>query len=246
MAMDKNSNGFTFGFALVLVVVVGSVLAITALALKAPQDENIKREKMKNILAAIQVEANLDNAESMFNQYVKERVVIDSKGMQVGTASGAIEATNKKDAFNVDVLKEYKSIADASERNYPLFVCEKDGKKYFVIPMVGKGLWGPIWGFVSLENDYNTVYGTSFDHKGETPGLGAEISTGEFQAQFVGKKILNESKDFVSIQVLKGGGGATNQHGVDGISGGTITSVGVGEMLERTLLTYNTYFKKNG
>lgn len=245
MAIDRNSNGYTFGFALVLVVVVGSVLAIAALSLKAPQQENIKKEKMKNILAAIQVDATLDNAEDLFQQYVQERLVINAKGDETNTASGAVNPTDKTDAFNVDVLKEYKSGKDVSERSYPLFVCEKDGKKYYVIPLVGKGLWGPIWGFVSLESDYNTIYGASFDHKGETPGLGAEISTDEFQAQFEGKEILDNGS-FVSVRVLKAGSAGEPEHKVDAISGGTITSVGVDEMLERTLATYNNYFKING
>ena len=243
MALDKNSNGYTFGFAFVLVVVVGSILAIAALALKAPQAENIKKEKMKNILAAIQVEATLDNAEDLFFQYVKKRVVINAQGDKLNTAEGAVQALDKQDAFNVDVLKEYKTIDAVTDRNFPLFVCEKEGTTYYVIPLVGKGLWGPIWGFIALENDYNTVYGASFDHKGETPGLGAEISTAEFQKQFEGKKILDNG-NFVSVRVLKTGAG--DAHSVDAISGGTITSVGVDEMVERTLAIYNNYFKING
>jgi Na+-transporting NADH:ubiquinone oxidoreductase subunit C len=109
--------------------------------------------------------------------------------------------------------------------------------------MVGKGLWGPIWGFVALEGDYNTVYGAVFSHKSETPGLGAEISEAFFQEPFEGKTIYNTEGKLVSIDVKKGGAGDSNPHAVDGITGGTITSVGVQEMMKRTFGIYDTYFQ---
>ena len=108
---------------------------------------------------------------------------------------------------------------------------------------MGKGLWGPIWGYIALESDKNTVAGASFDHKGETPGLGAEINQGWFQEPFVGKKIFDESGDYQSIRVIKGGAPEGDKHGVDAISGGTITSNGVTEMLVRTLKIYEPYLK---
>ena len=126
---------------------------------------------------------------------------------------------------------------------FPLFVFEKEGNTYYVIPVRGKGLWGPIWGYLALQGDMNTVYGASFGHKGETPGLGAEIETEIFQQQFVGKKILDESGRFVSVKVIKGGAAPDDVHGVDAVSGGTITSNGVTEMLSRTVSSYIPYFK---
>jgi Na+-transporting NADH:ubiquinone oxidoreductase subunit C len=234
MAINKDSNGFTFGFAAIMVVVVGAVLSITAISLKPRQKENMRQEKMKNIMMAIGAmdrSSNMAEAPALFDKYVKEQVVVN--------ASGEVIEGN---AFEVDVRKEYKSLP-FEERNYPLYICEKDGETYYVVPMVGTGLWGPVWGFIALEGDMNTVYGANFDHKTETPGLGAEINTASFQSQFPGENIFDESGKFVSIDVLKGGGGDASKHAVDGITGGTITSVGVGEMIKRTLGVYVPYFQ---
>jgi Na+-transporting NADH:ubiquinone oxidoreductase subunit C len=126
-----------------------------------------------------------------------------------------------------------------------MYMANVDGKKLAVIPMVGKGLWGPIWGYVALESDYNTVYGAVFNHKSETPGLGAEISEGFFQKPFDGKKIYDTEGNLVSINVKKGGAAPDNPHAVDAITGGTITSNGVSEILKRTLSVYDSYFRNS-
>lgn len=123
----------------------------------------------------------------------------------------------------------------------PVYICDKEGKKYYVFALRGKGLWGPIWGYISLTDDFNTVYGAYFDHKTETPGLGAEIKTRGFQMQFRNKKLYDENNQFVSLKVLKGGASKGNVHGVDAISGGTITSKGVERMLFDWLSQYNTF-----
>ncbi len=236
MAIDKNSNGFTFGFAIAMVVVVGALLSLAAMGLKPFQKSNIEREKMQNILSAINIEVERDNAPEAFQQYVKEQVVLNQDGEIV---EGDIKA------FDVDIKKEYRelkaNVRASEDMSYPLFVCEKEGATYYVIPLVGTGLWGPVWGFMSLESDYNTIFGASFDHKTETPGLGAEINTAGFQAQFPGDKVYRDGE--VAFDVMKGGGGKESEYGVDGITGGTITSKGVGEMIQRTLAVYKTYFE---
>lgn len=235
MAFDKNSNAYTFGFAVVMVVVVGALLATAAMGLKPYQKKNIELEKKQNILASINIETSRDQASELFEQYVKEQVVINQNG----------EVQEGKTAFDVDVKKEYKEwkagARTAGEMNYPLFVCEKDGERVYVVPMVGTGLWGPVWGFVSLKEDLNTIFGANFDHKTETPGLGAEINTPQFQLQFAGDKVYEEGS--VAFKVIKGGGGSADDYGVDGITGGTITSKGVEEMLIRTFEIYNPYFQ---
>lgn len=125
-----------------------------------------------------------------------------------------------------------------SERQLPVYVCAmEDGSHYYVFPLRGKGLWGPIWGYISFENDMNTVYGAVFDHKTETPGLGAEISQGWFQVDFRGKKIF-EGEQFKSIEVDKPGTVQKTDYNVDAISGGTITSKGVQSMLYDCLEGY--------
>ncbi|MDD4847227.1 MAG: NADH:ubiquinone reductase (Na(+)-transporting) subunit C [Bacteroidales bacterium] len=113
-----------------------------------------------------------------------------------------------------------------------------DQSSGIVIPVNGKGLWGPIWGYVVLADDHSTIKGVFFAHKSETPGLGGEISTEKFCSSFEGKKIFDENGQFVSVKVVKGGvlNSTINPiHGVDAISGGTVTSQGVEEMLYRCL-----------
>lgn len=245
MAIDKNSNAFTFGFAIIMVVVVGTILSVLAMGLKPLQLKNEADKKRIDILTAIDVQADRDNAQELFDKYVVDRVVIDYDGNEISSKSGEIDPFDEKDAFNLDIRAQYRDRSISQEkRKYPYYRCEKDGKSYYVIPMVGNGLWGAVWGFVSLEDDYNTIYGASFDHASETPGLGAEISLPMFQEPFEGKKILDEAGNYKSITVKKGGAEEGNPHQVDGITGGTITSDGVTEMLQRTLKVYSRYFNK--
>jgi len=130
------------------------------------------------------------------------------------------------------------------EQDLPVFrAFPDDGEKVLILPVEGKGLWGPIYGYVSLRSDLNTIYGVNFDHKGETPGLGAEINTTRFESMFKGKKLFENGK-FVSIKVHKGGADPNDIHGVDAISGGTITSRGLEKMLFDCLSKYNDYFNK--
>lgn len=248
MALNKEGSGFTFTFAIVMVVIVGALLSLAAMGLKPYQDENLKNERMTNILASIEVESTREDAAANFEKYVVKRIMLDYSGNVISEAEGKIaslatdgQAKFESDPFNVDVQKEYRSLP-AEKRKYPLFICQKDGETLYVVPMVGKGLWGPIWGFVSLKSDLNTIYGATFDHKGETPGLGAEISTSLFEGQFKNDRIFNDNNEFVSVEVSKQKTN-DNPHAVDGITGGTITSVGVSKMVENTLSVYIPYFK---
>jgi Na+-transporting NADH:ubiquinone oxidoreductase subunit C len=262
MGVNKEGGGYTFLFAAIMVIVTGASLAMVSLTLKPDIKKNEADKKMIDILGSINVtEATRENAAKLFTEYVKERIVLDDQGNVVSSMEGAVDPQNPADPFNVDVQKEYKQkisklvqaykndrstlLAKVDEQNvnYPLFRCERDGKQYFVIPMVGTGLWGPIWGYVALESDMSTVYGASFDHKTETPGLGAEIKEPMFEDQFQGESIYDNGT-YVSIDVKKGGSPADDKHAVDAITGGTITSNGVDEMLYRTLAIYDNYFKK--
>jgi len=134
------------------------------------------------------------------------------------------------------------------EFNIPLLVSELNGAKTYIIPLRGAGLWGPIWGNIAVQDNFSTVIGVTFGHKGETPGLGAEIDTKDFQAQFVGKEIFENGK-FQSIRVVKGGIVNLSEnmkiHGVDAISGGTITSDAVSAMLINCLENYVPFITKN-
>jgi len=235
--MDVNKNSYTFTFSAILVVVVAAVLAFAAESLKPLQKENIRLEKMQNILASVEIEATPSEAKEKFDQYIVDQKLLNSNGELI--------QDSELSAFDIDVVKEYKTFAE-DERHYPLYVFEDGGERKYIVPLAGKGLWGPIWGYIALNSDMASIYGTTFDHKTETPGLGAEINQNEFQDKFVGKSIFNEQGAFVSIKVLKGGSDVSgNMHAVDGISGGTITSKGVGEMIERTLGLYVPFFKDN-
>lgn len=227
--MDVNKNSYTFGFAAVLVVLVAVLLSVTAVSLKPLQQENIRLEKMTNLLQSIKVEATFEDAQKKYDTYFQNTVVLDSKG---GLVSGA-------DAFSMDFAAEMKK--PATERTYPLFIADIDGSAYYVMPVRGNGLWGPIWGYIALQDDFNTIFGAVFDHKTETPGLGAEINTPKFEDQFIGKRIMGPSGEFKSVSVVKGT--ASTDYEVNGISGGTVTSVGVQNMLENGIEPYLPYFQ---
>lgn len=233
--MHKDSNKATFLFSSGMVVVIAILLSVTAIGLAPYQAKNSRIEKMKNILTSVSIPAERAEAEQLFSQYITKQIVLNNKGEEV---------TGKVAAFDIDLKKELDKIKTGytDEQLFPLFICNKDGKSFYIIPVRGKGLWGPIWGYISLEDDMNTIYGASFGHKSETPGLGAEIETEKFQQQFIGKKIFDESGNFVSVTVIKGGASPMDIHGVDAISGATVTSRGVTEMFKKTLSNYIPYF----
>ena len=174
MAINRDSNSYTFGFAITLVVVVGAALALISMGLKPLQAKNDEIKKKLDILSAMlsaddMAKINRSNAETEFDKYVNldNAIVLDMNGKVV----------DGKKAFEVDIKKEYKDkTLSEKDKNYPLFIGERDGKRLFIIPIVGKGLWGPIWGNICIGEDMKTIVGASFGHKGETPGLGAEIA----------------------------------------------------------------------
>ena len=185
--------------------------------------------RKKNILASVSIEANADNAEEIYAEKIINSYVVNSKGEKL-----------ESNAFEVDLKKQRAKPVE--EQELPVFECEIDGVVKYIIPLRGSGLWGPIWGYVSVENDMNTIYGANFDHEGETPGLGAEISTSMFEEPFKGKQLFDGTGKFVSIIVAKAGESAPEKHKVDGISGGTITSKGLEKMLMDDLSAYKAFF----
>ena len=227
--MNINSNTYTFVFSSIMVIVVAFLLSLAATSLKPLQDRNIELEKKQNLLKSIGIKVDRENAENEYPKYIKEELVLNYLG----------EIQSGLSAFNIDLSKEIKK--DLKDQNFPLYIATVNGDTKYIIPLRGKGLWGAIWGFISLKEDLNEVNGAIFDHKAETPGLGAEINTELFQSQFLGKKIFENSK-FKSIKVTKYK--ASGDYEVDGISGGTITSVGVEEMLSERIKKYLPYFEK--
>ena len=234
--MNRNSNRFIFIFSSVMVVIVAVLLSMAAISLGPYQAKNIRIEKMQNILRSVGILSDVKEAEGLFNQYIKEQVVLNNKGEVV---------KNEVSAFDIDLKKELDKArtGNADKQLFPLFICEIESKLYYIIPVRGKGLWGPVWGFIALEEDINTIHGVSFGHKTETPGLGAEIESEAFLERFKGKRILDETGRYVSVKVIKGSRNSDNIHGVDALSGATVTSDGVSEMIQRTLANYIPFFK---
>ena len=228
--MDVNKNSYTFSFAAIMVIIVAALLSYAAIGLKPFQDRNIELERKQNILSSVGINVDRQAAEDKYSVYIKSELVLNNKGDEIEGV-----------AFDIDLGKELKK--DKDKQRLPMFISEIEGSKRYIIPLRGKGLWGPIWGFISLEDDLNKVYGAVFDHKGETPGLGAEINTNMFQDPFAGKTIF-DGDNFTSIRVVKGGAPDEDNHAVDGISGGTITSDGVTDMLSERLNMYLPYIKK--
>jgi Na+-transporting NADH:ubiquinone oxidoreductase subunit C len=225
------SNRYVFIYASVMVIIVALVLSTAATLLRPLQERNMRIEKMQNILSTIGISAPRGEAIELFEQYIKETKVLNHLGEEI-----------EGDAFEVDLQDENRKPVE--DRQLPLFIADVDDELYYIVPIRGNGLWGAIWGYLSFLGDMNTLAGANFDHASETPGLGAEIADPPFQNQFKGKKIFDDSGNFRSITVVKGGAPADDPHAVDGISGGTITSNGVTAMLRNGLQVYKPYFEK--
>lgn len=228
--MNKQSNVYTIIYIIVLVVVVGTALAFTSISLKERQQDNIAADKMRQILASVHiVPQTADSIIPVYEKVITNSFIVDSKGNIVAG-----------DAFDVNVALQSKLPAD--ERQLPVFVATLDDlSRKYILPVYGAGLWGPIWGYVALDHDGSTIFGAYFAHQGETPGLGAEIEKPAFSNEFIGKNMFKNSQ-FLPVAVVKAGQKPMGDEDyVDGISGGTITSKGVGAMLDNCLKPYETY-----
>lgn len=235
------SNRYIFIYSTILVVVVAVVLAFAATSLKPFQDQNVRIEKIQNLLKAANIESTTKNAEELYATYVKEELAIDAEGTVVSRFfEGKLEGNIRP--FNIN-LKEQQTLRKKGESAIaPVYVLKKDGTTAYIIPMLGNGLWGSISGNIALADDFNTIVGVTFDHASETPGLGAEIVTEGFRNRFLNKQLF-EGEEFVSVTVKK----AANKdslHEVDALSGGTITSEGVSNMLKNDLSFYKGFKKE--
>lgn len=229
-----NTNSYTFIFAIIMVLVVASVLAFTATSLQPIQNENVRKEKMQNILATIGIQTTREKADELYNKYITETLALNEDG----------SINESKDAFTVDLAKELNRPVD--EQVYPLYIAEVEGSKYYIVPLRGKGLWDAIWGYISLKDDVNTIKGAVFDHKGETPGLGAEITQTWFRQRFDDEKIFDGNGNLIGVSVVKGNVGPSNKddNKVDAISGATITGNGVSDMISERLKHYLPFFEQ--
>ena len=231
-----DSNSYTIIFSVIMVVVVGSLLAFFA---NFTKDLRIKNDQVKaqiDILSAIGVAADRSNATEMFTQYIKQQKVI------AGT-----EVSDDEKAYLIDVKKEMDGAKKGNVQRLPLFVAEKDGKTLYILPVRGNGLWDAIWGYIALNDDLKTINGVYFDHKGETPGLGANITESFFTEDFKGEFLYDASGNFKGIEISKSNGDPNNEdktdNQVDAISGATITGNGVGAMINSGIRAYLPYFE---
>ena len=229
--MNKQGNLYTVIYVTVLVALVGTALAFTSMALRDRQQANIDADKMRQILASVRLTPASDEVIPTFESVITSQLIVRADG---SFAEG--------DAFDIDVAAQAK--LPAADRLLPVYIYTgADGAHKYIIPVYGSGLWGPIWGYVSLDADGSTVYGAYFNHQGETPGLGAEITRPAFSGQFEGKQMFHDGR-LMPVTVVKAGKApADGRDYVDGISGGTITSKGVAAMLDNCLAPYSTYLQ---
>jgi len=241
---DKNS--YTILFAIGMVIVVGSLLAFAASGFKDRIDENKRIEKQLNILYAMGVNENEGNDMSFvskdkvggeFSKYITKQLIIQGD-----------EITEDKNAYLLDLKKEHTLAKDANhQRRLPLLIGEKDGKTFYIAPILGKGLWDAIWAYIAMDENM-VILGAFFDHKGETAGLGANINQRFFMDDFTGEHLLDSNGEFKGINVSKSNADPKNidktDNEVDAIAGATITGNGVSAMLKSELKLYEPYFKK--
>lgn len=229
--MNKQGNTYTLIYTAVMVIVVAFILAFAAIGLKPAQEKNIAIDKMSQILNSVNIASTPENAQELYGKYIDDSFVIDANGQLV-----------KGESFAMNIADQLK--LPEGQRTLPVFICTDDsGSPKYIIPLSGSGLWGPIWGYISIENDGNTVYGAYFAHQGETPGLGAEIEKPQFQKQFQGKHFFIDGA-FTPIAVQKAGQKPQNGADyVDAVSGGTITSKGVQSMLQSCVKPYAQFLE---
>ena len=236
--MNKNSNTYQILYAAVMVLLVGTVLAFIYMALKPKQNENIANDTRKQILSALHIGADDDaKIKETYEKYIVQDLLVDLEGNIVDSTQNV--------AFDVPMKKNVK--LPKEERLLPVMKCKlDDGSVKYVLPVYGAGLWGPIWGYIAVNEDGNTIYGANFSHEGETPGLGARITEQAFQDLFVDKHLFVEG-EFKSVAVLKKGQKTTDgAEQIDALTGATITSRGVSDMMADCLAPYEAFLKKLG
>ena len=239
--MNTNGNAYTVIYTTVVVALVAAILAFVAMTLKPKQDANIKAETISQMLTAAQFftkdecsAMGNDKVLEAYSQNIKEAYTINLKGEKVRDLNTEVKSIELQDGLKA----QNKNIKDGSDvADLPVYVFNKDGKSVTVVPVYGAGLWGPIWGYIALDEDLQTIVGAYFDHDSETPGLGAKIKDDpSFRAEFIGKKV-NVASDPV-FSVVKVGTSADENSSVDAITGATMTSKGLGEAIAFWLKAY--------
>ncbi len=239
----RQSNLYVILFAIGLTVVFGGALSLTSVGLKPLQDKQVELDTKKKILGAVMDISTIEDPNEILRIYSEKvkSMVVDINGNEVTTD----EKGNPIVAEKVNIQKNSK--LDAKDRVYPVFMFSSgsEGVDAYIFPTFGSGLWDWISSYVAFGPDLNTVKGIAFDHKSETPGLGARITEENVQNRYVGKEIYNDQGELVSITMVKGEGNTgLSEHQVDGMSGATMTAKGVNAMLEKYLECYSAFIEK--
>lgn len=232
--MKTNSNSYTIIYSVIIVVIVAFLLAFVSQTLTPMQDANVALDKKKQILNSLNIrDLNDAQADAKYKEVVVADRVIDEKGKVLlpGTTGG------ENAGFKLE-SKDYK------EGKLALYICRVNGETKYVIPVYGMGLWGPISGYIALNADKSTVYGVYFNHESETAGLGAEIKDNKaWQEKFQGKKLFKNGDDkTIALSVEKKVEDPTTQ--VDAVTGATLTSNGVRDMLHEALGKYLVFINQ--
>ena len=236
--MNRQSNTYTIIYSTVLVVLVGVVLSVVYQALRPKQVENIQNDTRRQILAAALITPSEgQDIATLWQEHITASYIVNDKGEKIDAS---------QDPFDVKVDQEVKKAPD--QRLLPVFECNTDKGMKYILPVYGAGLWGPIWGYIAFDNNGDTIYGAYFAHQGETPGLGAEIEKPAFQKQFEGKRLMNDDCTEVALSVVKKGksiNGLSLDSRCDAVTGATLTSNGVNDMLHDCLARYTTFLTTN-
>ena len=239
----RQSNFYIILFSALLTVVLGGLLSLAAVGLKPMQDLQVALDTQNKILSAVMDVGPDDDVPTIYDKRIRAEVV-NIKGEVVEEVDGEPVVAEK-----VSIASQFDK--DPEDRIYPIykFVNENNPEQVdaYILPVYGTGLWDDIWGYVALQNDLKTLKGVVFDHAGETPGLGARITSIDVQERFQEKKIYDQTGKLVAVRMVKGESGDPSMYGdneVDGLSGATITAVGVNDMLYNYLTYYEAYLEK--
>lgn len=238
MSNKTNTNGYTITFAIIMVVIVGGLLSFFAELTKDARKKNDEIKAQIDVLASLKLGeeqgVNRSTAEAKFNEFIKEQLVIEGD-----------KASTDEKAYLINLKKELDKAKKGEIPRLPLFVAEIEGVKKYILPVRGNGLWDAIWGYIALNDDLKTIYGVYFDHKGETPGLGANITESYFTNDFQGEHIYDKNGVFRGVEVSKSNNDPNNErkddNAVDALSGATITGNGVADMIRKGISSYLPY-----
>ena len=231
MKFNTNSNVYTIVYASVMVIIAAFLLAFVASVLKSPQEANIANDKRGQILSSLNIR-NVNDVTDEYNKVILHDLILDANG-QVIKEDGGFQVESK------DITAK-----NPADKKLPLYVAKVNNDTIYVVPLYGRGLWGGISGYLALKKDFDTVFGSYFTHESETAGLGARIVEEEFQEKFIGKKAFSDST-FQKVALVLSKKIENPDHEVDAITGATLTSNGVSEMFQTSLLPYQKFFSAN-